>query len=95
VHQQAVAGLVVAEAERRLPDRNYLALTCLPDLAPPGPLGDLGPLVGGELVQYAAVELAFRAVVGLGVERYQAGTVLGELLFEDLHVHTTGYAISE
>src|SRR5215207_2668377 len=86
INKKPIAGLVVAEAVRRLHRRYYLALPSLLELTPPGSLHDLSSLVLGELVEDAVGEFPFGAFIPTVVQRADLRAVLLELTSEEVVV---------
>ena len=80
VDDQGVFRLVVPEAVPGLPRDIRVALSDPAEHAPPRPLGNLGPLVLGELVEDAVRELTLGCLVTPVVEGLQSASVLLELL---------------
>ena len=76
----------VPKAMGRFMRTDYLPLAGLPKLAPPSPLGNLRPLVLGELVEDALRELPLRGVVPAVVVGAQPTIVLLEFPPEQIHV---------
>src|SRR5215213_6747896 len=85
VHPEAVVGGVAAD---------YLAGAGLLKLAPPCPLGNLGPLELRKLIENAICQLAFGGVIATVVESAYLTTVLLELLAQPVVIgRLTGEAV--